>query len=325
MLRWDFSTVDLGRVRVENTPYPLWELILGIICIQSPSLPRRYWGWRARVLQDARTDERKRGVLASAVALLSSPGELPGFPAPEVPNAGESFRKVSGAPLWQLPDDLDRTFRRRLTATEGVAEPRRNGRADAAVNVLRQAQELLLSPITRTAEAVLRADRARLARYQLEGGADRLLSTLHPSIRWRGSVLEAESPADHTVKLGGRGLTIVPGYFCWDAPVTFIEPNRPPTLVVPASAADAELEHAEVVPDGAERLGRLLGVTRARLLGELAVSGSTTELARRLNVTPAAVSQHAKVLRDANLITTSRSGPAVRHALTPLGRAMLYE
>ncbi len=45
----------------------------------------------------------------------------------------------------------------------------------------------------------------------------------------------------------------------------------------------------------------------------------------RLDVTPAAVSQHAKVLRDANLITSSRSGPAVRHALTPLGRAMLYE
>ncbi|WP_405922213.1 winged helix-turn-helix domain-containing protein [Streptomyces sp. NBC_00122] len=50
---------------------------------------------------------------------------------------------------------------------------------------------------------------------------------------------------------------------------------------------------------------------------------STTELARRLNVSVAAASQHATVLRNANLITTSRRGKSVVHTITPLGAELL--
>ncbi|OQD51681.1 hypothetical protein BM536_038735 [Streptomyces phaeoluteigriseus] len=50
---------------------------------------------------------------------------------------------------------------------------------------------------------------------------------------------------------------------------------------------------------------------------------STTELAARLGVSLAAVSQHTKALRDARLITTSRRGGSVLHVATALGRELL--
>lgn len=59
------------------------------------------------------------------------------------------------------------------------------------------------------------------------------------------------------------------------------------------------------------------------LLAELAIARSTSELAARLNVTQAAVSQHTKTLREARLIVTARAGMSVRHSLSPLGRQLL--
>ncbi|MFI6982279.1 ArsR/SmtB family transcription factor [Embleya sp. NPDC050154] len=46
---------------------------------------------------------------------------------------------------------------------------------------------------------------------------------------------------------------------------------------------------------------------------------TTTELARRLSISPAGASQHATVLRQANLITSRRHRNTVHHSLTPLG------
>ncbi|WP_405418282.1 hypothetical protein [Streptomyces microflavus] len=48
---------------------------------------------------------------------------------------------------------------------------------------------------------------------------------------------------------------------------------------------------------------------------------TTSDLARRLNVTAAAARQHATVLRNTDLITSSRRGGAVLH--TALGLALL--
>ena len=53
---------------------------------------------------------------------------------------------------------------------------------------------------------------------------------------------------------------------------------------------------------------------------EAAVSGcTTTELAKRCNISPAAASHQATVLREAGLITTRRAGASVRHEITQLG------
>ncbi|WP_306819912.1 ArsR/SmtB family transcription factor [Streptomyces sp. CA-210063] len=79
----------------------------------------------------------------------------------------------------------------------------------------------------------------------------------------------------------------------------------------------------DVSESGGQALGDLRGRTRAAALNAIAEGCSTTELARRLNISSAAANQHATVLRNASLITTSRDGKAVLHTVTSLGTALL--
>ncbi|HET6949313.1 MAG TPA: winged helix-turn-helix domain-containing protein, partial [Acidimicrobiales bacterium] len=50
---------------------------------------------------------------------------------------------------------------------------------------------------------------------------------------------------------------------------------------------------------------------------------TTSELARRAAVSVPSASEHAAVLRDADLIVTCRVGKAVLHTVTPLGARLL--
>ena len=68
---------------------------------------------------------------------------------------------------------------------------------------------------------------------------------------------------------------------------------------------------------------KLLGRARADLLEALRSPATGTDLARSLGVTPSAVSQHLRVLREAGLIARVRSGRRVLYATTALGLALL--
>jgi len=70
-------------------------------------------------------------------------------------------------------------------------------------------------------------------------------------------------------------------------------------------------------------LAALIGPTRAAVLRALREPRGTADLAGLVNISPASASEHAKVLRDADLIETRREGRSVRHSLTPLGRTVL--
>jgi DNA-binding transcriptional ArsR family regulator len=75
---------------------------------------------------------------------------------------------------------------------------------------------------------------------------------------------------------------------------------------------------------GDEALSALVGRTRAAVLLALADNSSTTgELADRLSVSAAAISQHTGVLRAAGLISTRRNRNMVLHTLNSLGNALL--
>jgi len=72
-------------------------------------------------------------------------------------------------------------------------------------------------------------------------------------------------------------------------------------------------------PDGStDALAPLLGHTRAAVLATLRVPATTTALADRAGISLSSASQHTTALRNAGLISTTRQGIAVQHALTPL-------
>ncbi|MFD0594456.1 ArsR/SmtB family transcription factor [Catellatospora coxensis] len=159
------------------------------------------------------------------------------------------------------------------------------------------------------------ADRGLRARTMLESGTEGLLNTLHPTVRFDGSVLEiSEYPSNRDVYLEGRGLQLVPSYFKTPSkPVCLFDPELPPVLVY-----SVHHEARAAVVRSPEALAALLGRTRAAVVELLADGSTTTELARRLDVSPAAASQHVAVLREAGLVHSLRDRNTVLHTLTPL-------
>lgn len=76
-------------------------------------------------------------------------------------------------------------------------------------------------------------------------------------------------------------------------------------------------------PGAAGSTVRLLGRRRAGLLEALRSPSTVTGLARELRVSPSAVSQHLRVLRDSGLVAGERSGRSVRYLTTERGLALL--
>jgi DNA-binding transcriptional ArsR family regulator len=73
----------------------------------------------------------------------------------------------------------------------------------------------------------------------------------------------------------------------------------------------------------ADPLATLLGFTRAMVVRELAFGRSTTDLANRLRLSPAAVSHHLRILVESDTATAYRAGQRVYYRLTDRGQALL--
>ena len=125
--------------------------------------------------------------------------------------------------------------------------------------------------------------------------------------------------ANFEVRLNGQGLLLQPSFFVHTHPVIWNFEQPRPTIVYPVAPA------AAAAAPGTDALGDLLGRTRADILLAIAATGgrTTTDLARALDVSAAAISQHTAVLRKAGLIVTLRQGRAVLHTATPEAATLL--
>ena len=155
----------------------------------------------------------------------------------------------------------------------------------------------------------------------LQDGMRSLLAGLSPSMRWRPPVLQVHGyPLDRRLVLRGRGITLIPSYFCRGTPVAFANPVLKPILVYPAPQAETATIGPEPSPE--EGVDVLLGRTRAAILRAAALATSTTELARRTGTSPATASHHTAILRNAGLLTSHRMGKETLHRITDLGRRL---
>ena len=95
-------------------------------------------------------------------------------------------------------------------------------------------------------------------------------------------------------------------------------PDRPPALVYPARGTAAPAPSA-----ADDALDRLVGRGRARLLRELDRPATPTELAAALTASLGTIGGHLAVLRDAGLVTGTRSARRVVYRRTELGDQLL--
>jgi hypothetical protein len=318
-LRIHFTPEDLARVTVAPGASVLWEAVLSLHTLRAARVPAAYRGWRAG------TRRRLAAGLAAAetrllTSLVPSSGDFPDFLTPSgTRDLAEGLEEVRGTPRAFLRSDLCRVFaeRRPPAWVRRLADGRTAELAPVA-DALRGYVDAVLAPHLDAVEAAVGTDRSLRGRALMDGGVRRLLEGLPPPIHWSPPVLETAYPVDRDLRLDGRGLTLVPAYFCWGAPVTLIDEGLPPVLVYPAHAAER--------PGGGaagRRLAALLGRTRADALRALCVPHSTTELARRIGTTPGSASKHAAVLRGSGLITSTRHGNTVIHVITPFGHTLL--
>lgn len=324
MLRIHFSPEDLLRIRIAAEPHPMWEMLLSLHMLQTGEAEPVFGPWRRQA----------RARLAPPVALLKTlarpKGYSPDFltPAGEVPDLDTGLELLLSTPRAQLRADITRL------ASRALLPPWVAGLAQGEPDALRRLAESLrwyhagaLEPHWDTVRAQVRADRRNRAEIAMTSGFETVLRTLHQAVRWQSPVLEVAYPVEQDLRLRGRGLTLVPSFFCWQTPITLFDDTHQPMLVYPVEHTpawtDAEADRAPSA--NARSLTALLGRTRAAVLRAIADRPhmNTTELARALGITPAGVSQHTTVLRNAGLVATSRHNGAAIHRVSDRGASLL--
>ncbi|MFE7359025.1 ArsR/SmtB family transcription factor [Streptomyces sp. NPDC057543] len=315
MLRIHMSGVDLSKVRMATRPDALWETILSFHRLRDRRGPAVFGKWRTE------TRPRLHGEVRLLSAVIPPRGYFPDFLTP-AQESGEPYGIEAGMQaLRDTPPGRIRAELALLAAERRETARTQDGRVeslDRLVGALRSYHRAAIEPYWPHIQASVEADRALRGRALLDGGAEELLASLPPMIRWRAPVLEADYPVDRELHLNGRGLLLQPSFFCRVTPVVHRDPRLPPVLVYPVTHS-----RAPVFAEPGPWLGRLLGHTRSTVLRAIGNGCTTSELARRAGVSLASASQHACVLREAGLIHTLRHGNSVLHTLTPLGGSLL--
>lgn len=312
MLRIHFTMDDLARVRLAKGPELTWEVLLSLHKLRDQDGTFVFDDWRRRIR--ARLPLEARWLLG----LAPPRGYSPDFLTPAVgDDLDGAVREILSTPRGRLRTELAFLGRERSldSATAALADGSATSLHGLGV-AIRRYYHVGLAPFWPRIGAAVRADLAVRTATLVDRGIGALLSGLHPSTRWRPPVLELPYPQDRDLHLGGRGLLLVPSFFCWGRPITLANQDLPPVFVYPI---EHDLDWADGGPANrpARSVAALIGHTRLCVLTVIAGGGcTTTQLARRVGVSIASASQHATVLRDAGLITTTRRGSCVIHAAT---------
>ncbi|MCO6006224.1 winged helix-turn-helix domain-containing protein [Actinoallomurus purpureus] len=318
MLRVHFTGEDLSRTLLSAGPDPLWDVLLSLHQLPGHDGALTFGPWRRQVRAELPPSLRWLGGLAPPR------GYSPDFLTPGADGLEHGLDLIASTPLRVIRQDL------RILAVQQRSRAPARGLADGSaaamrglVDALRRYHQVALAPFTRRIERSVRTDVAARGRTLQHAGIEGLFVGLHHQARWRPPVLELPYPVDRDVRLEGRGLRLVPSFFCWKYPIVLRDPERTPVLVFPLER-DFAWSVVDLRSASPRSLEALLGRTRASILSTVATRAcSTSELAARVGVSKSMASQHATVLRDAGLITTHRIGRQVMHSSTAAADTLL--
>ncbi|POM24193.1 Helix-turn-helix domain protein [Actinomadura rubteroloni] len=317
MIEFGFAPGDVARVRFAFSP--LWEAVRSLRVLADPSGHALHLPWVRTVAP------KLRGLdLAPLRALIPPAGYIPDFltppPGSPLPDFAAELARVAATPPATVAEEI------------GELEPVRAARAaraalaadpaatlDRVTGLLERYWEIALAPSWERVRDLLEGDVLRRTQALGVRGAEGVFADLHPGVAWRDGVLTVDREWDYRVPLLGRGLLLVPSAFVWPQVSVMIPPYQP-MLSYPPVGVGTLWETAPAAPPDA--LAALIGRGRAAVLAAIATPAATTDIARRLGVTPGAVSQHLGVLRACGLVTGHRLGRRVLYARTAAGDAL---
>jgi DNA-binding transcriptional ArsR family regulator len=315
-----FGAEDWPRCRFTRSL--LWETVQAVRTLVEPVQQQYHRAW----LDTIDRDEAQRH-LPGLIALNPHAGWVPDFlappPRPATRTIEEELTEVASYHTDLVAADIQRSLAsnptrgRRQALGSLIAEPL--GARQQLVDELRYAWTVLVAPFWDPVHELIDADVAYRSAQIIRGGFDAALHGLHPNVTLaQDSIIVKHSDGAH-LDLAGRGLALMPSAFVWPHAIVVHDRTWPPTLVYPARGIGDLWTRPSRAPSG---LAAVLGRTRALLLDDLDRPATTTTLAARHNISPAATSTQLSRLRTAGLITSQRVGKEVRYRRTTLGDAL---
>jgi hypothetical protein len=312
VLRIHVTAEDLARIRFAPRPVPLFELGTALIMLSRSDSDLLFGRWR-------RTMRRRLPASTRPLWDLVSPVRgSPEFIDALSDSMEEGLSVVRAAPSGLIRDGIEMLHPAQASPTPRWIRDLYRGDGESwqlLLRAQRDAYESILRPTWSVVQNLHHAELTRHALAAAQHGIGGALLRLLPGSRLQDGVWEIDMPHRRDILLGGRGAVLLPT-FHWPAhPLVFDVPDQPPVLVYSAGPG---LPPAPLTAKG-DPLAGILGPTRADLLRLLAREHTTSDAARRINVSNATASAHTTALRAAGLITTVRAGRAVLHQQTPLG------
>ncbi|WP_433411381.1 DUF5937 family protein [Microtetraspora malaysiensis] len=327
-------TIEVGPVDVARTRYaisPLGEAMQALRVAAGLQAAGPLRPWAERIAPRYEQLRRQVPAVGALTALFRRGGYNADFIHPPPSGSGGDFAAeltaVRATPLHRARLELARNL-------AGLRTPPRYVQRilDAPDVVTRLADALeaswqaLVEPDWPRLRAVLERDLVRRAGYLAMYGWAAALSDLDPRVSWRSEgqagTIEVRTGSRtewDRHRLAGKGLLLMPTVF--GNLISYVEPPWPYALVYPARGI-ADLLGPVARAPGGEALSRLVGPRRADVLRALDVPATTTQLVAQLGLSLGTVGSHLAVLRDAGLVTRTRTGRAVRYEHTPLGAAL---
>ncbi|WP_329485399.1 ArsR family transcriptional regulator [Kitasatospora sp. NBC_01246] len=319
VVSFELGVEDLADTRFALSP--LHEAVVSLRVLREPGLSALHLPWRRSVLPRLAGPDTEL-----LLSVVSARRTLPDFLTPRPEGFAPPFEEELAVVRRTAPE----VVRADLLATHApdrLPAPLLGARSDPArlrdalCDALERYWELAVRPSWPRMRLLLEADMTYRARRLAVGGARLLFADMHPFLRWENGVLRiADMISRHHVAVSGRGLLLVPSVFA-HKPAPPLSPDGAPALSYPCRGV-ATLWSREPAPD-APALAALVGPPKARLLALLDEPLAGVELARRLHVSPSAVSQHLRVLHATGLVARARDGRQVLYRRSHLGDQLL--
>ncbi|MFI2104345.1 DUF5937 family protein [Isoptericola sp. NPDC019693] len=316
-MHYELAGMDLADVRFAVSP--MNELVLSLRAWRDPGRYPMHLPWLRRV-EEARPSLDDEMLLALTNESLWTPDYLTPRPGSPLTRIDDELAAVAAVDDATVAHDLAVVHPRGLPAALQGPVSRVRRRVDAALTAYWDA---CLAPVWPRMRAVLQADVVYRSTVVSARGAGAMFADLAPRVSFADGVVSVQLTslaAARRRSTTGAGLTLVPTLFTRGASCP-IDPEEPPAIMYGARGTGTLWQAQEHV--AADALVAVLGRARAGLLTALERPASSTELARRLDVTTSAVNQHLRVLRDAGLLTSARSGRSVLYLRSEVGDALV--
>ncbi|MFI6599268.1 winged helix-turn-helix domain-containing protein [Nonomuraea sp. NPDC050536] len=316
MIRIELGPEGLGRARLAVSPLMVAANLLHALVYDPRSVEV---AWRGQ----AREALREHGLELLAVLGGGGPGGYaPDFVRP-VPLTFDSaldaeLHQVATAPAERVRYEVIGALGGRswdpLRADRGARllhEALRQGEdrlARRAADQLDRFWREVLAQRWPRLEADLYGDMDARGTTMARHGAISAVDRLGPSLYWRDGGLDLPLVAPtRDLKIDADTVVFVPSPFtrrvsiCADEFGEAPDPRVPVIIYPAATGAPASLT------------GELIGDTRSRILAELGRPSTTSEVARRLHLSPSTVSYHLQILYRAGLLQRTRQSLEVRY------------